>query len=311
MVICSIFIIDKLFAKIVLISFDGSGYFDMWEQTMLFAKDHEDEGLKFTYFISAPYFITNKECKENDIPYWALEELSPLKPYCKIQEDKYINSVIRRREYAKIAMKEGHEIGSHLGGHYDGKKWSQEQWQKEMKWFRDVMKISKIDNNKIVGIRVPYLSTNKEYYKAVEIDGGYLYDSSKGYNKNMGYTAKCEIPIKSMMVVTNSATYVLKHNDRHYYTLPFDEAFQSWLNKNYYKNIDNKDIENIYYDSLCYKYLDIDDYYPLQICLHFEPINNGAYYNAMVRFVDWVSDKDPIYMTYRQYYDYIKKGEGI
>jgi hypothetical protein len=94
------------------------------------------------------------------------------------------------------------------------------------------------------------------------------------------------------------------------WTLPFDDAFQTFISKNFIKSITNKEIEDIYFDSLCYAYLNVDDYYPLQICLHFEQINNSAYYNAMVRFVDWVSDKGPIYMTYRDYYNYIKKGEG-
>jgi peptidoglycan/xylan/chitin deacetylase (PgdA/CDA1 family) len=306
-IIFTIFIIDKLFAKIILISFDGSGYFNMWEQTLLFAKDHEDENLKFTYFISAPYYITNKECKDYDIPYWALDEIKDKKPYCKIQEDKYIESVIKRREYTKMAIFYGHEIGSHLGGHYDGKYWTKEQWAKEMKWFRDVMTISDIDNNKITGIRVPYLSTNREFYSAMEEDGGYLYDSSKGYNKKMGYTAKDEIPIKSINVIYLKGGV---GDGTVGWTLPFDDAFQTFISKNFIKSITNKEIEDIYFDSLCHAYLNIDDYYPLQICLHFEQINNSAYYNAMVRFVDWVSDKDPIYMTYRDYYNYIKKGEG-
>jgi peptidoglycan/xylan/chitin deacetylase (PgdA/CDA1 family) len=312
-IIFSIFIIDKLFAKIILISFDGSGYFDMWEQTMLFAKDHEDDNMKFTYFISAPYFVTEKECRDN--PYWALNELS--KPmYCKIQEDKYIESVIRRREYVKYAIKEGHEIGSHLCGHYDGKNWTYEQWDKEMKWFRWVMEKSGIDNKNIVGIRTPYLSTNINYYKALEEDKGYLYDSSKGYNKKVGYTADVEIPIKSMGIIDYTKQYMSEVMDKEGnvapvgYTLPFDDAFQTWFDKNkYYKKIDNEKIEFIYFKSLCYKYLDINDYYPLQICLHFEQINNGAYYNAMVKFVDWVSDKDPTYMTYKDYYDYIKENK--
>jgi peptidoglycan/xylan/chitin deacetylase (PgdA/CDA1 family) len=294
-ILALIFLVNRIDAKQILISFDGSGYFNMWEDTSLFAKDYN---LKYTYFVSAPYFVTEAECKEH--PYWALNELKEL-PYCKIQLDENVNSVLRRRAYIPLIQKEGHEIASHLCGHYDGAKWTYEQWVKEMEFFRWAMSKAGIKKKDIVGIRAPYLAVNEAYFKAMKNDG-YLYDSSKGYNKKGIYTADIEIPIRNIDIIYLESGI---GNGLVGWTLPFDDAFQTFINEYFIKWITNEEIQKIYFDSLCYDYL--RSKLPTQICLHFSQFEGQPYYNAMKRFVIWVEDKNPKYMTYREYAERIKQ----
>lgn len=296
----------QLNAKPILISFDGSDYLDRWEDTLNFAKEN---GVKFTYFISAPYFKTESEEAKN--PYWALTELTD-KCLIKPRKDDQINSIILRGEYVDRAIREGHDIGSHLCGHYDGRPWTHEQWQKEFGWFKWALG----DRIKyVVGCRAPYLCINKDYFRVMH-EFGYKYDSSTLSTRIPVYADSGvadvirEIPIKKMKVIADGYKYTGPKTCApfdcdfivlvQYSLFPDTKPFESIINCTDPHILEEmKKIEDVFFDTLCYDYLNTT--YPTQICLHFQKRSGDSYMRAMKRFVIWVKDKNPQFMTYREY----------
>jgi len=262
-------------SKIVLVSFDGSGYLDVWKDTLDFAKQ---EDIKCTYFVSAPYFITESEVVNN--PYWAVKEIG--EPLIKMRRDGWQYGLDKRWAFLNRAQEEGHDISSHLCGHYDGSKWTYEQWMKEIKFFKFAMRKF---NHPILGIRAPHLGVNAAYFEAIK-DSGYLYDSSQVYRKSGKYGFAKEIPIRQIEI--KGATKLRA-------TLPFDCNFIIL------KEAKALDMEKVFFDSLCSDYLNSP--LPTQVCLHFEKVPGAPYMNAMKRFVKWAKERDAKFMTYGQYYE--------
>jgi hypothetical protein len=289
-------------AKEILISFDGSDYLDRWEETLDFAMKNE---VHFTYFVSAPYFLTEE--MEQTHPYWALHEL-PEKCLIKPRANSQQNAIAKRVQYLHTAVLEGNEIASHLCGHYDGRKWTYEQWMKEFAYFKLA-----VPYEKVVGVRAPFLCTNVDYFKALK-DSGYGYDSSTISIKDKKYVdsgvseAVKEIPIKKIKVIAEGYTGPEK-------CAPFDCDFivlvqyklfpDTWAVEGHPECKDPhileemKIMEDVFFNSLCYDYL--NDQQPTQICLHFQKRSGESYWNATKRFVEWVKDKNPKYMTYKEY----------
>ena len=97
-------------------------------------------------------------------------------------------------------MKEGHEIGSHANGHFDGKAYTFGQWNKEFQQFTSIMSNTWQRYNKaaepagwknyfakeVSGFRAPYLSVGdrKALWKTFK-EHGIDYDTS--LVNNMGY----------------------------------------------------------------------------------------------------------------------------
>ena len=265
-------------AKDVLISFDGSARTDMWEDSLRFAREHQ---VKFTYFVSAPYFLMNADLQEH--PYWAINEIG----YPPLQISNRRTMVNARNAYIIQAVAEGHEIGSHLCGHYDGSKWTYEQWMKEIEFFRwTFSRIKGFNIRDIVGIRAPNLATNDAYFQAIKFCGFY-YDSSDVSGNNKTPRPIIEIPIRRIRVIlAKPVLNGMRFND----DLPFDYNFAL--------NVGAKYMRQIFFDSLCYDYLANSE--PTQICLHFQEYEGDPYYNAMKDFVAWAKDKSPRYIAYRE-----------
>ena len=265
-------------SKDILISFDGSARTDMWEDSLKFAKENN---VKFTYFISAPYFLVNEDLKGH--PYWAEREIG----YAPLRIGNRKTIVHQRFMFLRDAVVDGHEIASHLCGHYDGSRWTYEQWMKEMDFFRwTFSKAREFDVRNIVGIRAPLLATNDAYFKAIK-ECGFRYDSSDTSDQDWPGRLIPEIPIRKIKVVIakpflNSLVF---NND-----LPFDYNFSL--------NVGARYMRKIFFDSLCYDYLACIE--PTQVCLHFQEYDGDPYYNAMKDFVLWVKDKGPQYKTYKE-----------
>lgn len=158
----------------VVISFDGSKSLEMWEETMELAREIRKKGAKanFTYFISGVYLL----------PYERRMEYYP--PRAKPGESKIgfgedEEEVKRRVELIEKAAAEGHEIGSHLNGHFSGSNWSEIDWKQELDEFDKLVNISglKLNKTETMGIRVPNLGRNEELYRALS-QKGYSYDVS-------------------------------------------------------------------------------------------------------------------------------------
>jgi len=89
---------------------------------MRFAREIENDygkPLRYSYFINTPYYLT-------DPPPNALGITRGEIP---------ADEALRRWAYTQLAINSGHEIGSHMVGHYNGSDWSYDRWRQEVDMF--------------------------------------------------------------------------------------------------------------------------------------------------------------------------------
>lgn len=100
-------------------SFDGSQRFNMWLDTMRFARAFAQRygtTLHFTYFINTCYYDTTVRGSQ-------------------IGRAQTREEVLVRRALTQQALNEGHEIGNHGVRHENGMTWSAAQWKSEFDEF--------------------------------------------------------------------------------------------------------------------------------------------------------------------------------
>ncbi len=106
----------------ITVAFDGSRSIAMWRDSMAFAREIESttgKTLHFTYFINTPYYLTDPPPNALGVGRGAIPP----------------EEALRRWAYTQMAINEGHEIGSHLVGHYNGSDWSASRWRQEFDMF--------------------------------------------------------------------------------------------------------------------------------------------------------------------------------
>lgn len=170
--------------QFVMISFDGSRSLSSWRKTLDFAQELRSENIpvSFTYFISGVYLLPSHQKHLYNLS-WGYPGKSDIDFGDSIEiTDKRIGLMNR-------AVRDGHEIGSHLNGHFNGSKWSKDQWTEEFDFFKDIISntlSTKIDRNiepiftidDVKGLRSPLLSTNKALYKTLA-EQDFDYDASQ------------------------------------------------------------------------------------------------------------------------------------
>jgi hypothetical protein len=277
-------------AKDVLVSFDGSGRLDMWESTLAFSRS---QGIRCTYFISAPYFVTRPELEDH--PYWAVKQVGPSP--IKFRESRDRGDIRKRFAFLNQAVAEGHEIGSHLCGHYEGIGWTEAMWEQEHDFFDwTFSRTGEFDVRQVVGIRAPSLGVNGAYFRVLK-RRGFRYDSSLvdhsnlvGVNRPVANGEESlvpEIPIRRIKVVLAKPWL---SDIRVKNLLPFDYEFAL--------NASATFMRRIFFDSLCHDYLTQPD--PTQVCLHFEETTGDPYWLATQDFIIWAKVRGATFKTYRE-----------
>ncbi|MBZ9823351.1 polysaccharide deacetylase family protein [Mesorhizobium sp. CA4] len=285
--------------QVVLISFDAAREISQWQRSRALAKR---TGAHFTYFLSCVFLLS---------PETRLQYAGPGKAAGKsnVGFGASKQDVAERLEQLRLAAAEGHDIGSHACGHFDGKDWSKADWLAEFasarRIFENAYTINGISpeppgwrdfaRHTVTGFRAPYLSTDKALYEALP-QAGFDYDASGVSNgpavpptKN-GTTrfALPQIPEgpKSKPVVAMDYNLYVRHSnglekpsmadefaDRAYRT--FHAAFEAQYNG---KRL------------------------PMELGFHFTLMNNGAYWNALERFAGDVCVKaDVECISFRDY----------
>lgn len=136
-------------------TFDGSKSITMWEDILKFAKKNN---IKFTFFVSGVYLLPDNRKHDYKLPYNM--------QHTGVSEigfggtEEYVNT---RISYFHRAIKEGHDIQSHLNGHFDGTKWSEETWRNEFDQFSKFMALFP----NIKHVRFPLLAQNNNVYKVM------------------------------------------------------------------------------------------------------------------------------------------------
>ncbi len=168
--------------QFILLAFDGSRSIRMWQQTRGFAKEMASSGhpVHFTYFINAVYLL------DPEFHAWFQ---SPSQPagISNIGFGTSKTDVLSRIAEINAAYAEGHEIGSHNAGHFEGGRWSKAEWLGQFDLFDKIVFDSEsmrseyqvhVPKSQVVGFRAPDLSINAHGYEALQ-ERHFLYDASK------------------------------------------------------------------------------------------------------------------------------------
>lgn len=308
----------------VIFSLDGSRSLNMWNETRQFSKDMIAKGkpIHFTYFINPIYLITREMAKSVYQP--PRDRMGgSLIGYANNEQD-----VKNRVEQIDAAFVEGHEIGSHNVGHFNGSKWSKDEWIQESNSFDSIIANVQKNNpnvvipawsfglSEFVGFRAPELGVNNNLYKALA-EKKYLYDSS-------GMRMPTKYPTKDKDGIWHIGLGIIKVKDLHSslnnpkalgrtsYVLSMDYNF--WMAQSKVKNVAKKGtpLWNSFYSEMKDAYLDYfnknyeGNHAPVVIGHHFSTWNDGVYWEVMKSFAEDVCGKPKVKcVTFKEYVDYL------
>lgn len=175
--------------QFVIFAFDGSYTNEVWKYSRDFTKRQKQYGIdnRFTFFINPVYLVKPERKSVYTAPTgyrgsaigWGDDN----------------QDIAERIDEMNEAFLEGHEIANHAVGHHDGSKWSEADWNSELKQFNyildNVFNINGITRtNKgftdlkfdyrrdIVGFRAPQLGHSPGLWPALK-KVGIKYDTSK------------------------------------------------------------------------------------------------------------------------------------
>jgi hypothetical protein len=303
--------LDLAGKQVVIFAFDGSKSLDMWQQTLDFADSMERQGkpIHFTYFINAIYFLTYPERNEYQQPSGASGK--PSIGYADSTAD-----VVKRIQSINRALASGHEIGSHLVGHFDGSRWTAQDWRQEFSEFNRILdqanSINAIDplvaklqipTNQIIGFRAPELAHNQSLWPILS-DFGYAYDASVvgkigDQPKKVDGVWRFTVPL----IPVYGTTRRILSMDYNFY---FMQTHTKDILKAGTPEWENG-VEQMYWSYINY----FDTSYkagktPVYIAHHFSRWNDGAYWEALQRFAaDECGKVDVACVTYKDYVRYL------
>lgn len=269
--------------QLVIVSFDGAGDNKLWQRSRATAKA---VGAHFTYFLACTLVMDRKTSAKT---YQGPGQKAGRSNVGFGQSPEEVEERLRN---IWAAYSEGHEIGNHTCGHFDGGKWSAEQWDGELTTFTSTLEnawqmLGKKGEEpegwrnmvkNINGFRAPYLSQAPALTTA-QRKHGFVYDASsvtrgpdwpveRDGMEHFGLPLIPEGP-GNRPVIAMDYNLFIRHSigietpdragefeDRAYI------AFRSAFDKQY-------DGERI----------------PLQMGFHFVMMNGGAYWNALERLL--------------------------
>ena len=285
--------------QVVLISFDGAKDIDQWQRSRALAAV---TGARFTYFLSCVYFLTRETRGLYDPP-------GKKAGASNVGFAPSTADIGERLAEVWNARSEGHDIGSHACGHFDGKGWSAADWKSEFTSFRSVLRDAYTLNGLegepagwrgfteqgISGFRAPYLSVSTGLEEALAQEGFHYNASgvSRGpvnptEEKGVLEFALPQIPEgpNGRRVIAMDYNLFVRHSggfERTDAGAAFEnrslEAFKAAFDEQY----DGARI-------------------PLQIGFHFTLMNGGAYWRALERFArDVCLKRDVDCISYADY----------
>ncbi|MBB4063324.1 polysaccharide deacetylase [Gellertiella hungarica] len=170
--------------QLVIVSFDGAHDNALWVKSRAMAKR---TGAHFTYFFSCTFL--KRWGSPEQLSYRAPHHSAGKSATGFAQTDREIRI---RLDHLWNAHLEGHEIASHVCGHFDGSTWTKADWLNEFASFRQALldgwKVAGIPqwepkewrdfvSRQIVGFRAPYLAPGEALPEAVRA-AGFAYDAS-------------------------------------------------------------------------------------------------------------------------------------
>lgn len=164
------------------LAFDGSESLEVWQETLDFAANHD---VKFTFFIVGVHLLKDELGTLYDPP-------RRRKGRSDVGFGGTQDEVATRLSMLRRAYREGHEIGGHANGHWDGSEFTYDEWRSELEQFKhfveNAYELNGIENpdvdewaalsKSIVSFRAPLLAYNAPMYQALA-DMGYKFDTSQ------------------------------------------------------------------------------------------------------------------------------------
>lgn len=283
----------------VLISFDNSNGITEWKRSRALAAK---TGAKFTYFLSCVFLIPKEHRSSYSAPGQGKGKSNI--GFAPSRED-----VAERLGQIWSARGEGHEIGSHACGHFDGKEWSKQDWLAEFRAFRTALTTAYEANGiagepegwrdfattGIRGFRAPYLSTGPGLFAALE-EKGFVFDAS-GVSRGPG------LPDRSKAVVRFALPQIPEGpSERRVLAMDYNLFVR---HSGGFERSDNDGVFEERAYRAFHKALDVEmagDRTPLQLGFHFTMMNGGAYWRALERFASDVCGRaDVACITYSDY----------
>ncbi len=287
----------------IAISFDGSRSLEIWEATRAFARKAD---IKFTYFLSCTYFLHRENRKLYKAPGHSAGRSG-------IGFAPSADNIKARLDQLNLALAEGHELGSHACGHYDGRPWSEAQWRQEFDSFTSILKNAYANNGlagepedwaetvdaEIRGFRAPFLARSAAMDK-VMAKLGFRYDASRighwdapvqrrddgVWNFNLAVIPEG----RSSKPVVTSMDY--NFYVRHSHARPRPDRAAEFRDRMY----------NSYMTYFAKSYY--GNRTPLHIGHHFSRWNGGAYWQALKDFANAVCGYEDVRcVTYRELAD--------
>ncbi|CAE78927.1 hypothetical protein AB1A81_04575 [Bdellovibrio bacteriovorus] len=193
--------------QFVMFAFDGSYNNEVWQYSRDYTKLRKDAGVdtRFTFFINPVYFLSPENKTFYQPPGQRLildgagNEVATKNRGSAIGWGDDRRDISDRIDQMNAAYREGHEIGSHAVGHFDGGfrnkkwdlRWSEADWKSEFTQFYaildrvfDLNGISKKESkgllfrNEITGFRAPVLGVSPGLWPNLP-KFGIQYDTSK------------------------------------------------------------------------------------------------------------------------------------
>jgi hypothetical protein len=169
--------------QFIVLAFDNCTELERWQDLTNFASEMNRNGdiVHFTFFISGINFIADASRRVYEGPHQP-------RGASRINFGGSPEQVRRRVAYANALHANGHEIGSHAVGHFNGAAWSVADWDKEFRSFSEIVKNVGPNNGlhdiklsvtpkDIVGFRAPYLAKSPGLYTVLKRHG-FRYDTS-------------------------------------------------------------------------------------------------------------------------------------
>ncbi|MBD9373145.1 polysaccharide deacetylase [Rhizobium sp. ARZ01] len=297
---------DTKLEQLVVVSFDGAHDNKLWEKSRAMAKR---TGAHFTYFLSCTFLMT----KENRKSYQAPHEKRG-KSNVGFAPDN--SDVITRLDHIWQARAEGHDLGSHACGHFDGAKWSADDWAQEFDFFRntlrDAWKNAGVEEREplewrdfvekdVVGFRAPYLSSSPALDKALR-DFGFGYDASP---VSKGPT----VPGKSDGLVRFALPLIPEGpSARPVVAMDYNLYVRHSRGKEDVGNSATYEERTLAAYRAAFEKQYSGERIPLQLGFHFVEMNGGAYWRALDRFLtETCSKPDVACVSHREAMDIMTK----
>ncbi|NRP70255.1 hypothetical protein ILFOPFJJ_01134 [Ensifer psoraleae] len=270
--------------QLVIVSFDGAHDNALWEKSLALAKR---TGAHFTYFLSCTFLMTKADGKEI---YKAPGQKAGRSNVGFAQSRE---EIAVRAGHIWHARLEGHDIGSHACGHFDGKGWSETDWQREFTAFREAVagawkKAGKAEaepqgwadfaRTGIKGFRAPYLSLSDGLLPALKAFG-FTYDASlvtkgPGWPSVQDGLPRFGLPLipegpSHRPVIGMDYNLFVRHSmgvENKKNSAVFEERTLAAYREAFRKEYDGGRV-------------------PLQLGFHFVEMNGGAYWRALDRFL--------------------------